>query len=293
MRHKLSLITGLAASAMLLAACGSSTPTQGTGQNVNNTGGSGSKGSSADNWTQTAPASSLCSGKGTIVTIPATTVSGSYQTCTGRIAESHFMNALCTCQDAHVAGYLRSRAFNSKKGTSVDLGGSVGINQTYVTAGFTDVGGAFSIAGSQSLTFAGYLKTGGDLRTEGTTMVPGYTEVGRDLWIADGYTDVGPLTVHLDLLVARPHGRGELLDDRGDEQNKSRDEQHEQHQVDQDDAQRAGQPVPVEPIDAGRYRHADDDAAENGKRHQAKEKEQQEADHHQNNHQRTQNDAAR
>jgi hypothetical protein len=197
MRQTLPWITGLAAGTLLLGACGSNGP---------DPAGSGGKGGSgsAGNWTPTASPSDICSGKGPIVTIPATTVSGSYQTCTGRIAESHFANALCTCENANVAGYLRSRAFDSKKGTSVDLGGSVGINQTYVTAGFTDVGGAFSIAGKESLAFAGYLKTGGDLRVEGKTMVPGYTEVGRDLWIADGYTDIGPLTVHRDLHGSSP-----------------------------------------------------------------------------------------
>jgi hypothetical protein len=207
MRKALNWITGLAAGAMLLSACGSNLPDPAGASTAGNSGSGGSGGSgAAGNWTPTAPSSSICSGKGPIVIIPATTVSGSYQTCTGSIAESHFSNALCTCKDANVAGYLRSRAFDSKKGTSVDLGGSVGINQTYVTAGFTDVGGAFSIAGSQSLAFAGYLKTGGDLRVEGKTMVPGYTEVGRDLWVADGYTDVGPLTVHRDL-----HGTGAVM----------------------------------------------------------------------------------
>jgi hypothetical protein len=182
---------------MLLGACGSNAP--------DTTGTSGKGGSgSAGNWTPTSPASDICSGKGPIVTIPGTTVSGSYQTCTGRIAESHFSNALCTCQNANIDGYLNSRAFNSKQGSSVDAGGSVGINQAYVTAGFTDVGGAFSIAGKDSLAFAGYLKTGGDLRVEGKTMVPGYTEVGRDLWVADGYTDLGPLTVHRDLHGTSP-----------------------------------------------------------------------------------------
>ena len=208
MRHTLSWITGLAAGAVLMAACDDSSgigsaSTAGKSGKSGNNGVSGSGGSGSGNWTPS-PSSDVCSGKGPIVTIPATTVSGAYQTCTGRIAESHFSNALCTCENANVAGYLRSRAFDSKKGTSVDLGGSVGINQTCVTAGFADVGGAFSIAGSDSLSFAGYLKTGGDLRVAGKTMVPGYTEVGRDLWIASGYTDLGPLTVHRDLHGSSP-----------------------------------------------------------------------------------------
>lgn len=203
MRNAFSWITALAAGAALLTACDSN-PSGHAGVSTGTGGSKSGSGGVAGNWTPTAPSSSICSGKGPVVTVPGTTVTGSYQTCTGRIAESHFMNALCTCEEAHVAGYLRSRAFNSKASTSVALGGSVGINGTYVTAGFTDVGGAFSIAGSQSLSFAGYLKTGGDLRTQGKTTVPGYTEVGRDLWIADGYTAVGPLTVHRDLYGSTP-----------------------------------------------------------------------------------------
>lgn len=149
--------------------------------------------------------SDICSGKGPVVTIPATTTTSSYKTCTGRLAETHFVSALCTCENATVAGYLRTRAFNSSKGTSLDMGGSVGVNKTYaITEGFTDVGGSMSIAGSDSLSFAGYLKTGADLRTQGEALVAGYTNVGRNMWVGNGFTDLGPVKVTGDLHMSGP-----------------------------------------------------------------------------------------
>jgi hypothetical protein len=148
----------------------------------------------------TTTASDICSGKGPIVTIPGKTTSGSYQTCTGRIAETRFVNALCTCKNASIAGYLRTRAFDSAHGTSVDQGGSVGINQSYLnSAGFSDIGGSFSIAGHDSLSLAGYLKVGADFRAQGSATVAGYTNIGRNMWLGSGFTDLGPVTVAGDL----------------------------------------------------------------------------------------------
>lgn len=161
------------------------------------TGGTSGSGSSAP--------TSFCSGKGPIVTVTDSTTSSSYQTCTGRIAETKFTNALCTCNDASVAGYLRTRSFDSAKQTSPDLGGSVGVNKTYIiSAGYTDIGGSFAIAGADSLSFAGYLKTGGDFRSAGSALVAGYTNIGRNAWLASGMTGVGPVSVAGDLHSSRP-----------------------------------------------------------------------------------------
>jgi hypothetical protein len=170
---------------------------------VSGAGGADSKGGSSG----TSTTADLCSGRSPIVTIPGTTATTSVQTCTGRIAETHFVNALCTCENASVAGYLKTRSFDSTKSTTPDLGGSVGINQTYLnSAGFTDVGGSLSIAGSESLSLAGYVKTGGDFRTQGSATVAGYTNVGRNMWLGNGLTDLGPVTVTGDL-----HGAGAIV----------------------------------------------------------------------------------
>jgi hypothetical protein len=90
---------------------------------------------------------------------------------------------------------------------SSDLGGTVGINGTYLnSAGFTDVGGAFSIAGHDSLSLAGYVKTGGDFRAQGSIKVAGYIDVGRNAYLGSGATILGPISVAGDL-----HESGALL----------------------------------------------------------------------------------
>lgn len=144
----------------------------------------------------------FCSGSGPIVDVDSPT-SGTFQTCTGSIAETRFLNALCTCNDATVAGYLKTRSFDSTTTGTTDSGGSVGINDTYsITAGYTDIGGSLAIAGSNRLTFAGYLKVGNDLRMNGEATVVGYTKVGGDAWLRGGLTDLGPVTVRGDLHTA-------------------------------------------------------------------------------------------
>ena len=211
MTRRLNWILPTAAAALLATACGSdnsglsggaagTSGTAGTSVPGTPTGGSGGKGT-------TTTTSDICSGKGPIVTIPGKTTSGSYQTCTGSIAETRFVNALCTCKNASITGYLRTRAFDSAQGTSVDLGGSVGINGAYLNSyGFTDVGGSFSIAGHDSLSLMGYVKTGADFRTQGSSEVAGYTNVGRNMWLGNGYTDIGPVTVAGDL-----HASGTIM----------------------------------------------------------------------------------
>jgi hypothetical protein len=195
---KITSVGGAGGGSSTAGGAADSSATTVTGGNTGSTGGAAGS---------TTASNDVCSGKGPVVTIPATTATTSYQTCTGRIAETRFINALCTCEDTTVAGYLKSRAFNSTKGTSLDMGGSVGINRMYAaSAGFTDVGGSLSIAGSDSLTLAGYLKTGSDLRTAGSATVPGYTNVGRNMWAAAGFTDLGPINVTGDL-----HASGILI----------------------------------------------------------------------------------
>jgi hypothetical protein len=162
----------------------------------------GSGGAKATNATSGTPGTGFCSGNGPIVTVTNAATSGTIETCTGRIAETRFMNALCTCNDATVAGYLKTSSFDSVKRGPTDTGGSVGINNTYsITTGYTDVGGAFAIAGADSLSFAGYLKVNSDLRLAGEALVAGYTKVGHDAWLAQGFTDLGPVTVQGDLHV--------------------------------------------------------------------------------------------
>ena len=125
---------------------------------------------------------SFCNGTGPVVQLPG--MQGSYTECTSQIASTLFENALCTCDDVHVAGYLETTAFNSLGGADaggVPLGAAVGVNNAYsISAGYTQIGGSFSIAGSSSVAFIGYVETHGDLRLAGAASIPGYTKVHRD-----------------------------------------------------------------------------------------------------------------
>lgn len=179
-------------------------PNVGGQQSIASNGGNANAGAQSTSNPPSA-AADFCSGKGPVVTVSDGATSSSHVTCTGRIAETKFLNALCTCNNATMAGYLKTRSFDSVKGGPTDTGGSVGINNAYaITTGFTDVGGSLTIAGPGSLSFAGYLKVGSDLRAAGEAIVAGYTKVGRNAWLGEGLTDLGPVNIGGDLHAAGP-----------------------------------------------------------------------------------------
>ncbi len=146
----------------------------------------------------------FCEGEGPVVEVP-DAQEVNFETCTGDIAERIFTNALCLCENARLAGYLRTRGFDSREGAFMDQddfggGAPVGINGGYeLGAGYTDVGGSLSIAGAAGLQFLGYLRVFGDLRLGGTTTIPGYARIERDAWFGADFTSVGPLRVGRDL----------------------------------------------------------------------------------------------
>jgi len=144
----------------------------------------------------------FCSGSGPVVTIEygATT----YDECTGAIAETTFVNALCTCHDVRLAGYLKTRACDSAvascAGATDEGGGAVGIDNKYsVSAGYSDVGGSFAIAGPETSIFFGYVRARGDFRLAANATVPGYTTVARNAWFGGNFTGLGPVTIDGDL----------------------------------------------------------------------------------------------
>ena len=146
----------------------------------------------------------FCMGMGPAVLVGDTT--SSTATCAGSIAARVFDHALCTCTDANVGGYMRTRSFDSGVGPMDTASGApVGIDQTYTTGGYADVGGSFVIAGSTSVRFAGYLKVGGDARFGGDVQAASYIDVDRDLWVLGDVTNLGLLSVGRD--VHQPSGR--------------------------------------------------------------------------------------
>jgi len=200
-------ITSTLVTTLGLLGCGSSGTTSG---NARDGGGGGHL--TPDGGTMDAPSTStnsgeasvdggFCNGSGPVVQLPGS--NGSYSECTSQIASGLFENALCTCDDAHIAGYLHTTSFNSlasADGGNGATGAAVGINNTFdVSAGYTQVGGSLSIAGSSSVAFIGYIETDGDFRLGGAGTIPGYTKVGRNAWLEGNFTDLGPTDISGDL----------------------------------------------------------------------------------------------
>lgn len=140
--------------------------------------------------------------------------------CASSVAAETFTSALCSCEDSDIAGYLRTRSFrssdDSRSGVSVaeQLGGSVGVNRDYITAGFADVGGSFAVAGSRDILFGGYLKSGEDVLFNPSFDVAGLVEVGRDAWLASEVRAFGRVAIGRDLYRSASAGfRGVALVD--------------------------------------------------------------------------------
>jgi len=146
----------------------------------------------------------FCMGRGPIITVGDST--RMTDTCVGAIATRVFDNAVCSCMNANVAGYLRTRSFDSGMGTmDTAAGAPVGINGEYTTGGYADVGGTFVVAGAGGIRFGGYLQVGGDARFGGDVNAISYIDVKRDLWVEGNVTNIGLLSVDGD--VHQPSGR--------------------------------------------------------------------------------------
>lgn len=142
------------------------------------------------------------------------------ETCASRVARETFTSALCSCEDTRVAGYLKTRSFRAGAATEPDeLGGSVSVNRDYVTAGYADVGGSFTVAGERDVVFAGYLKSGQDLRFNPAFDVAGLVSVERDAHLASVVRALGRVDIGRDLYMPEGAGfRGIALVDVGGEQ---------------------------------------------------------------------------
>jgi hypothetical protein len=151
----------------------------------------------------------FCSGSGPIVVVGDSDGGTVTSQCTGQIAEEIFKSALCTCQDVNLQGYLRTRGFSSASaGADAGANGApVGINGNYVipalavNAGFTDVGGSFAVAGSDSLAFAGDFTVNGDFHAASSLALAGYTPIAGSAWIGGDVTNAGYATVGGNLYI--------------------------------------------------------------------------------------------
>jgi hypothetical protein len=140
--------------------------------------------------------------------------------CAGSVASETFASALCSCEDTNVAGYLKTRSFEpGDSGEPERLGGSVGVNRDYLTTGYADIGGDFTVAGPRDVLFGGLLRAGQDLRLHPAADVAGVVEVGRDAYLTDDVRAFGRVAIERDLYAAAGTGfRGiALVDVGGDE----------------------------------------------------------------------------
>lgn len=146
------------------------------------------------------PTALVCELTSPVVTVVDSASTQAYDTCASRIASAHFVSALCTCGNAVVGEFLVTRGFDSNLGVyqqgQVDDGGAaVGINGNYSSIGYTDIGGSFTVAGSDSVRFIGQLLVRGDFRAAGSVNVTGSTTVSRDVWLGSSFIGLGPFTV--------------------------------------------------------------------------------------------------
>lgn len=136
--------------------------------------------------------------------------------CSGRLAESTFRYALCSCEGYVGNHRLVTDAFDSRQGpfTNPEVGGSVGINGRLATAGDTELGGtlragdAVQVSGAARLAVSADLYVQGDLRADGTVTVARSAQVGGavdvpDLQVAGTLTTAPGAVVQL-------HGGGQL-----------------------------------------------------------------------------------
>lgn len=146
----------------------------------------------------------FCAGRGPAVLVGDMTIGT--PTCAGAIASRVFDNAMCTCTNANVGGYLRTRSFHSGMGTmDMAAGAPVGINETDTTVGYTDIGGTLVIAGAGGVNFGGYLEVDGDAHFGGRVQAAGYIRVHRDLWADGNVTCLGAVTVDRDANLTPGH----------------------------------------------------------------------------------------
>lgn len=123
--------------------------------------------------------------------------------CASSVAATTFTSAVCSCEDTNVAGFLRTRSFRSSAGPGApeELGGSVGVNQNYVTAGYADIGGSFTVTGGRDIRFGGYLQVGEDVRSNPGLDVAGVLDVGRDAFLKSDAFVLGRVGIGRDLTL--------------------------------------------------------------------------------------------
>jgi hypothetical protein len=131
-----------------------------------------------------------CSGRGSVIKVPGASAGTTRDVCTGTVARQRFKNALCTCEDLDLKGYLNTGSFSASKdapGTFTKSGGSVGVNGSVgwlISAGDFDIGGSLRLW--EGATYGGYVHVYGDFESNGNVNIAGYLDVTRDAKMHEG-----------------------------------------------------------------------------------------------------------
>lgn len=158
------------------------------------------------------PDGGFCDGRGPLVLVG----DQGRTMCSGRLAETTFRYALCTCEGYVGNHQLITDAFDSTQGpfSSGGIGGSVGSNGRWATAGDSSIRGTLRVNDAVQVTGAAELRVGADLYVQGDLRADGTVVVGRRAQVG-GAVDVPALQV-AELLTTSPgavidlHGGGQL-----------------------------------------------------------------------------------
>ncbi|MFP2905174.1 hypothetical protein ACLESD_08975 [Pyxidicoccus sp. 3LFB2] len=152
-------------------------------------------GTPPDDW------NAWCAGQGPLIVLGAT--NGGAPTCSGRLAEQTFRQALCTCEGLALGARMETDAFRGSEGPYVPggQGGDVGVNGGLSANDAISVGGSLRVGGATGIQLGRTLSVGGALFSSGpltgntaTASVAEAARVRGDVSLA-ALTVAGSLTV--------------------------------------------------------------------------------------------------
>ncbi|WP_164016929.1 DUF7305 domain-containing protein [Pyxidicoccus trucidator] len=158
-------------------------------------GGLADSGLPPDDWT------AYCAGQGPLIVLG--DADGGTRTCSGRLAEQTFRQALCTCEGLALSAAMETDAFRGSQGPyspggqggDVGVNGGLSVNDSVSVGGTLRVGGAGGIQVGRTLEVAGGLASSGPLTgSSGSSSVMGDARVRGDVSLAS-LTVGGILTV--------------------------------------------------------------------------------------------------
>jgi hypothetical protein len=148
-----------------------------------------------DDWT------AYCAGQGPLIVLGG--ADGGASTCSGRLAEQTFRQALCTCEGLALGARLETDAFDSAQGPYAPggQGGDVGVNGVLSANDSVAIGGSLRVGGASGIQLGRTLTVGGALFSSGPlTGSTATASVAQDAWVR-GEVSLASLTVSGSLTV--------------------------------------------------------------------------------------------